>query len=81
MRSRGAIWLDPWSGAVVHDRTAGTMSMADRYLAEQLWLHNGAAFGLMGRLLVFTAGFAPLALFVSGLIMWLKRRPGRATTS
>jgi len=81
VRSRGTIWLDPWSGAVVHDRTAGTMSMADRYLAEQLWLHNGAAFGLTGRLLVFTAGFVPLALFVSGLIMWLKRRPGRMATS
>lgn len=81
VRSRGAIWLDPWSGAVVHDRTSGTMSMADRYLAEQLWLHNGAAFGLVGRLLVFTAGFAPLVLFVSGLIMWLKKRSGRMRTS
>lgn len=77
VRARGAIWLDPWSGAVVHDRTSGTMSMGDRYLAEQLWLHNGATFGFAGRLLVFAAGFAPLALFVSGLIMWLKRRPGR----
>ncbi|RXT41933.1 PepSY-associated TM helix domain-containing protein [Bradyrhizobium betae] len=81
VRSRGAIWLDPWSGAVVHDRTPGTMSMADRYLAEQLWLHNGAAFGLGGRLLVFAAGFAPLVLFVSGLLMWLKKRPGRIRTS
>ncbi|RXG87096.1 PepSY domain-containing protein [Bradyrhizobium zhanjiangense] len=76
VRAWGAIWLDPWSGAVVHDRSPVAMSMGDRYLAEQLWLHNGAAFGLAGRLLVFAAGFAPLALFVSGLIMWLKRRPG-----
>ncbi|WP_245509329.1 PepSY-associated TM helix domain-containing protein [Bradyrhizobium zhanjiangense] len=75
VRARGAIWLDPWSGAVVHDGTPGAMSMGDRYLAEQLWLHNGATLGLAGRLLVFAAGFAPLALFVSGLIMWLKRRP------
>lgn len=77
VRSRGAIWLDPWSGAVVHDRTPGTMSMGDRYLAEQLWLHNGATFGFAGRLLVFAAGFAPLVLFVSGAMMWLKRRPGK----
>lgn len=77
VRARGAIWLDPWSGAVVHDRTSGTLSMGDRYMAEQLWFHNGAAFGLIGRLFVFAAGFAPLALFVSGLMMWLKKRPGR----
>ncbi|WP_271571457.1 PepSY-associated TM helix domain-containing protein [Bradyrhizobium sp. CCBAU 11386] len=56
VRARGAIWLDPWSGAVVHDRTPGTLSMGDRYIAEQLWLHNGATFGLAGRLLVFAAG-------------------------
>lgn len=81
VRSRGAIWLDPWSGAVVHDRTLGTMSMGDRYLAEQLWLHNGATFGFAGRLLVFAAGFAPLVLFASGVMMWLKRRPGKTGAS
>ncbi|MDI2072369.1 PepSY-associated TM helix domain-containing protein, partial [Bradyrhizobium sp. Mp27] len=53
---------------------------SDRYLAEQLWIHNGAAFGLIGRLLVFAAGFAPLALFISGAIMWLKKRPARIKT-
>ncbi|MET4478222.1 PepSY-associated TM helix domain-containing protein [Bradyrhizobium sp. F1.13.3] len=77
VRARGAIWLDPWSGAVVHDRTSGATSMGDRYLAEQLWIHNGATFGLVGRLFVFAAGFAPLVLFISGGIMWLKKRPGR----
>jgi uncharacterized iron-regulated membrane protein len=77
VRARGAIWLDPWSGAVVHDRTSGATSTGDRYLAEQLWIHNGATFGLFGRLFVFAAGFAPLVLFISGGIMWLKKRPGR----
>ena len=80
VRARGAIWLDPWSGAVVHDRTSAAMSMGDRYLAEQLWIHNGATFGLIGRLFVFATGFAPLALFISGAIMWLKKRPGRIRT-
>lgn len=76
VRARGAIWLDPWSGAVVNDRTSDAMSLGDRYVAEQLWLHNGATFGLPGRLLVFAAGFAPLVLFISGAIMWLKKRRG-----
>lgn len=80
VRARGAIWLDPWTGSVVLDRASGSMSMGDRYLAEQLWLHNGAAFGLPGRVLVFIAGFAPLALFISGVMMWLKRRSGGTRT-
>jgi uncharacterized iron-regulated membrane protein len=71
VRSRGAIWLDPWSGAVVHDRTSDAMQMGDLYMTEQLWLHNGATFGLVGRLLVFLAGFAPLALVISGWMIWL----------
>lgn len=79
VRARGAIWLDPWSGAVVHDRTSDAVSLGDRYVAEQLWLHNGATFGFPGRLLVFAAGFAPLILFISGAIMWLKKRPGSAS--
>lgn len=75
VRSRGAIWLDPWSGAVVHDRTSDAMQMGDRYMTEQLWLHNGATFGLVGRVLVFIAGFAPLALVISGWMIWLGKPP------
>jgi uncharacterized iron-regulated membrane protein len=74
LRSRGAIWLDPWSGTVVQDRTSDAMSAGDRYMTEQLWIHNGSTLGLFGRLLVLTAGFAPLALFISGGIMWFKKR-------
>lgn len=78
LRSRGAIWLNPWSGAIVHDRTSDVMSIGDRYMTEQLWLHNGASFGFIGRLLVFLAGLAPLALVVSGGIIWFNKRTRRA---
>lgn len=59
---------------MVQDRTPDAMSVGDRYMTEQLWLHNGSTFGLFGRLLVFTTGFAPFALFVTGGLMWLKKR-------
>lgn len=74
LRARGTMWLDPWNGEVVEDRTSRAISIADRYIAEQLWLHNGSTFGLFGRLLVFAVGFAPLVLFISGVIMWFKKR-------
>jgi uncharacterized iron-regulated membrane protein len=51
------------------------MQMGDRYMTEQLWLHNGATFGLVGRFLVFIAGFAPLALVISGWMIWLSKPP------
>lgn len=76
VRSRGAIWFDPWTGAVVHDRFSD-MSMGDRYMTEQLWLHNGGTLGFVGRLIVFISGFAPLALFVTGCTIWLNRRSAK----
>jgi uncharacterized iron-regulated membrane protein len=68
-RSRGAIWIDAWTGVVVQDRTSDAMSVGDRYMTEQLWIHNGSTFGLFGRVLVLTIGFVPLALFITGGVM------------
>ncbi|MEH2529728.1 putative iron-regulated membrane protein [Bradyrhizobium sp. AZCC 1588] len=81
LRTRGAIWLDPWTGALAHDRTPDSMSLGDRYMTEQLWLHNGSTFGLPGRLLVFAAGFVPLILFVTSFQVWRSRGRHRAKRS
>ena len=82
LRTRGAIWLDPWTGALVHDRTPDSMSLGDRYMTEQLWLHNGSSFGLLGRLLVFASGLVPLILFVTSFqVWWSKRRRGARRSS
>jgi uncharacterized iron-regulated membrane protein len=80
LRTRGAIWLDPWTGTLAHDRTPDSMSLGDRYMNEQLWLHNGSIFGLLGRLLVFAAGFVPLILFVTSLQIWRWRRAAKNRT-
>lgn len=80
LRTRGAIWLDPWTGAVVHDRTGEAVSLGNRYMTEQLWLHNGATFGLVGRLLVFVSGLVPLILFVTGFVIWRNKRLGVRNT-
>jgi uncharacterized iron-regulated membrane protein len=62
----------------VHDRTPDSMSLGDRYMTEQLWLHNGSSFGLLGRLLVFASGFVPLILFVTSFQVWWSKRRRRA---
>lgn len=37
-------------------------------------LHTGYMFGEAGRFIVFLAGLLPLLLFVTGLVLWLRRR-------
>lgn len=40
-------------------------------------LHTGYMFGEAGRFVVFVAGILPLLLFVTGVVIWLKRRSVR----
>ncbi|KAB1076280.1 PepSY-associated TM helix domain-containing protein [Methylobacterium planeticum] len=73
-RSDGVVWLDPWTGRIVEDRSWGAISNGNRYQTLQIWLHNGSLAGLPGRLVVFAAGFVPLLLLVSGFAVWRSRR-------
>lgn len=76
-RVRSSITLDPWSGAVLEDRSPRSRAAAEEALALQRWLHGGALLGLPGRLLVFLSGLAMPLLFVTGLAAWLIRRRNR----
>jgi uncharacterized iron-regulated membrane protein len=40
-------------------------------------LHNGEAFGLVGRWMTFFSGFVPLLLFVTGYIRWRQKRQAK----
>jgi LPXTG-motif cell wall-anchored protein len=39
-------------------------------------LHSGTAFGTAGMVAMSLAGVAPLLLVLSGLWVWLRKRPG-----
>ena len=68
------VWLDQYSGAVlkVHDWRMGTAG--ETFVAWLFPLHNGEAFGLVGRWIVFLAGFVPLILYGTALRMWWLKR-------
>lgn len=69
------VWLDQYSGEVLHRRDWHRLTGGETFLAWLFPLHNGEAFGLAGRWIVFSAGLCPLALYITGLRMWwLKRR-------
>lgn len=57
---------------------SAAMTPADTYFAWQFPLHNGEAFGLPGRLVVFVSGLVPCGLYVTGILIWARKRRGRA---
>ncbi|OQW30884.1 MAG: hypothetical protein A4E19_09065 [Nitrospira sp. SG-bin1] len=70
--------LDQYSGTVLKVRDWETFSAGDTFVAWLFPLHNGEAFGLAGRWVVFVCGFVPLILYVTALRMWwLKRQAHR----
>lgn len=72
------VWLDQYSGKVLRVRDWRQFTGGETFLAWLFPLHNGEAFGLVGRWIVFFIGFVPLVLYVTALRMWwLKRQAHR----
>ena len=72
--SRSKVWIDQYSGKVLVIQDPNKFTAGETFL-NVLWpLHNGEALGLAGRILWCVMGFAPLILYVSGIIRWLQKR-------
>lgn len=71
------VWLDRYSGEVLAVRDWNRRTAADAFLAWQFPLHNGEAFGLAGRWIVFAAGLSPAVLYVTGCVLWWRKRRSR----
>ena len=68
------VWIDQHTGDVLATRDPKTMSGGNIFLEWQFPLHNGEAFGAVGKVVVFLAGMIPLALYVTGINMWRRRQ-------
>ena len=72
--SRSKVWIDQYSGKVLAIQNPNQFT-ADETFLNLMWpLHIGEAFGLAGHILWCVMGFAPLILYVSGIIRWLQKR-------
>jgi len=69
------VWIDQWSGAVLHVRDRRALPAGEAFLHWQFPLHSGEAFARGGRLLVFAIGLTPLLLAVTGTLIWSRKRP------
>ena len=70
---RSNVWLDPYDGRVLAVRDERRDSGGDVLLTWLRPLHDGEAFGLFGRWLVFVSGLLPAVLFVTGVWRWRVR--------
>lgn len=68
------VWIDQYSGAVLKVRDWRTFTAGETFVAWLFPLHNGEAFGLTGRWLVFVSGCIPSLLYVTALRMWWLKR-------
>lgn len=71
------VWVDQYSGEVVYRQEPASLSPGDRFLIWMFPLHNGEAFGLIGRTVVFVCGAFPMFLYATGMIVWWKKRQRR----
>ncbi|MFV0623674.1 PepSY-associated TM helix domain-containing protein [Sphingomonas sp. ac-8] len=74
---RTTVWIDARSARVLAVRDPRADGRGDVLLNWLHPLHNGEAFGLFGRLLVFASGLLPAVLFVTGILRWRHKARAR----
>jgi uncharacterized iron-regulated membrane protein len=74
-----AVYLDQFSGALLHAPISAAPSAGDRIMGWIAPLHVGSFGGAPVKIAWLVFGLAPPALFVTGFIMWWTRvvRPRR----
>lgn len=73
-RSRSKVWINQYSGKVLAVQDPNKFTAGETFM-NVLWsLHDGQILGLTGRILWCLVGFAPLVLYVTGILRWLQKR-------
>jgi uncharacterized iron-regulated membrane protein len=78
---RSRFHFDAYTGKLLHTEPPQGNSAGDTFLAWMFPLHGGAAFGLIGRTIIFLTGIALAVITISGLVIWWKKRKGRVGRS
>jgi len=69
------IYLDQYSGAVLKDIRYGDYGAVAKAVSYGTALHMGRYFGLVNQLICAAISLGLMAMAVTGLVMWWKRRP------
>lgn len=74
---RTQVYVDRFTGKILEVRIPKDFTAADAFFAWQFPLHNGEAFGLVGRWVVLFTGLMPAVLYVSGFLVWWRKRKSK----
>ncbi|ULA69531.1 MAG: PepSY domain-containing protein [Nitrospira sp.] len=78
--SERIVTVEQYSGAILDIRAPDTRRSAGETFLDWQWpLHSGQAFGMPGRLLVCASGLACPVIYVTGVLMWWRKRRSRRT--
>jgi uncharacterized iron-regulated membrane protein len=71
------VYVDPNCARIVDTIKGDSLSTGEAAKRATVPIHNGLMFGTIGQVFVFLAGLALPILYVSGLILWWRRRKQR----
>lgn len=74
---RASMGIDARSGAITRLERSSHGTAETQFFAWQLPLHNGAAFGAVGRLAICIAGLLPSILMLTGIAIYSRKRAAR----
>ena len=70
------LWLNPYSNSVLAEQAYQPLTVRQKTAYWLFPLHNGEAFGLSGRILIFISGLLTTALAIAGGCLWYRRKYG-----
>lgn len=68
------VWVDSYTGAILATLDPNQFSAGETLINLAFPIHSGEVFGLPGRLIIFASGLMPLALYITGLAQWWRKR-------
>ncbi|MDB5702587.1 MAG: hypothetical protein JWL66_2786 [Sphingomonadales bacterium] len=75
---RTHLWIDQYSGRILAVRDPHRDAAGDTVLNWLVPLHDGKAFGMIGRILVMMIGLTPSILLATGIMRWQQKRRAAA---
>ena len=72
------VTLDAFSGKPLRIRNPLQAPAGERFLGWLFPLHSGQAFGVGGRIFISVFGLIPLVFFLTGVLVWRKKRGRKA---
>ncbi|HDY85052.1 hypothetical protein LCGC14_0998280 [marine sediment metagenome] len=68
------LWIDPYTNEVIAQQSYQPLTVRQKTAFWLFPLHNGEAFGLTGRIIIFISGLLTTLLSIAGGWLWYKRK-------